>query len=239
MTTLRRAGARPEETSFLESALAHGSPGLPSIDDAFAYVYNFYLQPVDAALAEQRLSFLRHRDMFFTFEEKDTEVVHNGIKSLQLEPYSLATDPDLRSFVEAEGGLPTPESLRVNRRLPDATKPLLWLALPTANIRITFNLDWTCNAELLDIEAQRIDSPTDRMVTTLRDLFARWKSDSAAIDGVAVQPVGLCTEPCTNISRGRCSTSACSRRARSMPSGRRGTRTMRTPLSLRRAMSRW
>lgn len=185
--TLRQCGARPEETLFIEALLPSASQGLPSIDDGFAYLYNFYLQPADASLAEARIPSCV-TEICTSLSRKATRRGDN-IRRLNLDPYEMADTPALRSFVIAEADLPRPDEIRDGSEPPDQTAPLLWLTLPTASIRITFDLDWTGEAELLDVRISHLESAADRAVQSVRDLFARWKATPDSLDAVALQPV--------------------------------------------------
>jgi len=62
MATLERCGARPAEREFLSEMMRTDTDGLPSIDDAFAVLYNFYLLPVDEELIAARVHAFRFRD---------------------------------------------------------------------------------------------------------------------------------------------------------------------------------
>ena len=64
---------------------------LLSVDDAFAFLYNFYLQPVDKALADSKLNFFRYRDEYFVFSEDDEKRVTDKLKDLKLRARVVAT----------------------------------------------------------------------------------------------------------------------------------------------------
>lgn len=77
---LRSAGVRPDEVAFVRRFLDQGDAGLPSIDDAFACIYNAYLQPVDSALAAGRVNFFRYRDEYFVVEAGAPGAVTSALK---------------------------------------------------------------------------------------------------------------------------------------------------------------
>jgi len=80
--TLGTASVRPDETGFLAPFLQRGTPGLPSIDDAFAYVYNFYLAAADQSLAAAKSNFFRYRDEYFLIDRAGVGPLDKGLASL-------------------------------------------------------------------------------------------------------------------------------------------------------------
>lgn len=83
---LQTFGARPDEASFLRNLVQASNSGIPSIDDAFAFLYNFYLQPVDRALANAKNNFFRYRDEYFVLDNRakqrvQTQLVEIGLRS--------------------------------------------------------------------------------------------------------------------------------------------------------------
>lgn len=83
-TTLQRCGARADEAQFLAALAAAPGGALASIDDAFAFVYNFYLQPVDAALVALKRNFFRYRDEYYVFDATTRSAVESGLAKLSL-----------------------------------------------------------------------------------------------------------------------------------------------------------
>ena len=96
---LQKAGARPEEMDFLWQLIGAGEVGLPSVDDAFAFVYNFYLQPVDEALFKAGLKFFRYRDEYFLLTARARQLAEQQLRALQLES-RLAAEHDVEKFKE-------------------------------------------------------------------------------------------------------------------------------------------
>jgi len=92
---LQRAGARVDETAFIRQVIAPSDPSLPSIDDAFAFIYNFYLEPVDRTLAEQKINFFRYRDEYFVFDHKTRKTVEQELEALGLSSRPVAEFTDL------------------------------------------------------------------------------------------------------------------------------------------------
>ncbi|HVE72503.1 MAG TPA: hypothetical protein VNI54_14155 [Thermoanaerobaculia bacterium] len=82
--TLQQCGARPEESYFLRDVAKLGGSGLASVDDAFAFAYNFYLQPVDRGLMTQKHNFFRYRDEYFVFDDRARQSVTTNVQSLGL-----------------------------------------------------------------------------------------------------------------------------------------------------------
>ncbi len=81
--TLGGAGAHADEIAFL-SSLIEGANGLPSIDDSFACVYNFYLHPVDSALFQKRRNFFRYRDEYFVLGAATRRELDASLKLVEL-----------------------------------------------------------------------------------------------------------------------------------------------------------
>lgn len=185
LQTLQRCGARADEVLFLRALLGGQTRGLPSVDDAFAYLYNYYLQPVDATLHGEEISFLRHRDMYFLFNEESVPLTRQLIDDIGLGSRTLAENPDLYDFVDLPLDYDEQDTLDT---LPMDTEPLLWLELPTARIKITFNLDWTGEAELMDVWISDLD-PEDRTFSTTARLAEYAERTFDRLDGVTLQPL--------------------------------------------------
>lgn len=81
---LQRAGVLGEQVKFLHNLLATDMAGLPSIDDAFAFLYNFYLVPVDNELVRSEANFFRYRDEYFLISEKGLPIVEQALAALGL-----------------------------------------------------------------------------------------------------------------------------------------------------------
>ena len=82
--TLQRCGARSDESYFLRDMAKLGGSGLASVDDAFAFAYNFYLQPVDQGLMIQKHNFFRYRDEYFVFDDRARQSVTTSVQSIGL-----------------------------------------------------------------------------------------------------------------------------------------------------------
>ena len=82
--TLQRFGARADELNLLRAVVGTGEAGLPSIDDAIAFVYNFYLEPVDRALLKSRVNVFRYRDEYFAPGKRAEAAVMTQLKALGL-----------------------------------------------------------------------------------------------------------------------------------------------------------
>lgn len=81
---LRSADVLDEQVRFIGSILDMGKPGMPSIDDAFAFLYNVYLAPVDRAIAKSKVNFFRYRDEYFFVEELGTSAVETALSAIGL-----------------------------------------------------------------------------------------------------------------------------------------------------------
>jgi hypothetical protein len=99
-TTLQRCGARADEANFIRDCAALGRQGLPSVDDAFAHAYNFYLQPVDAQLVQRQHNFFRYRDEYFVFDDDAKEAVSTLLATLMLQARPVASSGDLQATIE-------------------------------------------------------------------------------------------------------------------------------------------
>lgn len=64
LEVLRRSDAYNDDVRFINELIDVREKGLISIDDAFAYLYNFYLLPLDLALLKERIKFFRYRDEY-------------------------------------------------------------------------------------------------------------------------------------------------------------------------------
>jgi hypothetical protein len=65
------AAGVPGVARALKVLLGGPATGLPSCDDAFAFAYNCYLQPVDQKLLAQRVNYFRYRDEYFLLRDTD------------------------------------------------------------------------------------------------------------------------------------------------------------------------
>lgn len=86
---LQQSGAFPDEANFLLQLIETSDKGLPSVDDAFAFLYNFYLKPVDQALFDQQVNFFRHRDEYFVLNGKARSVLEKELAAIQLQSKML------------------------------------------------------------------------------------------------------------------------------------------------------
>ena len=89
-------GARSDEASSLLELVSLGDSGVASIDDAFAFVYNFYLTPVDEQLFKLKLNFFRYRDEYYVLDKVSRDAVIFGLSSIGLaystsEPIHIST----------------------------------------------------------------------------------------------------------------------------------------------------
>ena len=81
---LRRSGVLDEQITFLRKIVAVSATGLPTIDDAFAFLYNIYLTPVDDALARAEVNFFRYRDEYFLLSGEGVTPVEQALAALGL-----------------------------------------------------------------------------------------------------------------------------------------------------------
>jgi hypothetical protein len=88
-TVLQQCGARADEATFIREMAALGGSGLASIDDAFAFAYNFYLQPADASLVRERHNFFRYRDEYFLFNDAAETTLSDSLTELGLRGRSI------------------------------------------------------------------------------------------------------------------------------------------------------
>src|SRR5436305_9106635 len=100
VATLQRCGARPDECNFLREIAALGGGGLPSIDDAFAFAYNFYLQPVDVLLLQRQRNFFRYRDEYFVFDAPAKQTVESGLASLNLKARTAGRSVNIDATID-------------------------------------------------------------------------------------------------------------------------------------------
>ncbi|MDW3222852.1 MAG: hypothetical protein R8G34_08220 [Paracoccaceae bacterium] len=83
-TVMTSAGVIDEQVQFLSRLLARNDGGLPTVDDAFAFLYNSYLRPVDHAVAQSGANFFRHRDEYFLLDPDAVSIVEAGLTSIGL-----------------------------------------------------------------------------------------------------------------------------------------------------------
>lgn len=100
---LTSIGVDNAQARFLRQLTELGPGGLPSVDDAFAFLYNHYLLPVDDALARRRVNFFRYRDEYFVLSNSDAEAVQqelgkHGLVGRPVEP--IAIDLDAKGRLE-------------------------------------------------------------------------------------------------------------------------------------------
>jgi hypothetical protein len=100
---LTSIGVDNAQARFLRQLAELGPGGLPSVDDAFAFLYNHYLLPVDEALARRRVNFFRYRDEYFVLSGADAEAVQqelrkHGLVGRPLAP--IALDPEARQRLQ-------------------------------------------------------------------------------------------------------------------------------------------
>lgn len=72
--TLFGLGADPEDLAFIGRCYGSGE-GLPSADDAWAFLLNYYFRPIDNALVARKVDFYRVRDEYITFEPGHAAIV--------------------------------------------------------------------------------------------------------------------------------------------------------------------
>jgi hypothetical protein len=82
--TLTGVGVDNAQALFLQRIITLGGSGLASIDDAFGFVYNFYLRPVDEALAKKRINFFRYRDEYLVLSDADVPAVREALAAQEL-----------------------------------------------------------------------------------------------------------------------------------------------------------
>jgi len=71
---LSQLGADAEDLGLIGLCYGRG-PGLPSGDDAWSFLLNYYFRPVDAALLSRHIDFYRVRDEYITFNSAHAAVV--------------------------------------------------------------------------------------------------------------------------------------------------------------------
>ncbi|MET0307401.1 MAG: hypothetical protein ABW023_01730 [Sphingomonas sp.] len=78
--TLSRFGADPEDLAFIGSCYGSGQ-GLPSADDGWAFLLNYYFEPIDCALLARRVDFYRVRDEYIIFDASHAATVQQLLKA--------------------------------------------------------------------------------------------------------------------------------------------------------------
>ena len=99
---LTRARAREDQVKFLRAVTESSSRSLPSIDDSFAFLYNYYLAPVDRAIVAKRVNFFRYRDEYFLIQSADVALVENALRDYGLNSRMLR--PGLGVTARGEDG---------------------------------------------------------------------------------------------------------------------------------------
>lgn len=119
--TLERCGARADEAGFIRDCAALGGRGLPSVDDAFAQVYNAYLQPVDQKLLSDNHNFFRYRDEYFVFDAAARLALVRELGRLMLQARPVVTNRGLNETIERHlftlGPGPEDRGIRFTERL--------------------------------------------------------------------------------------------------------------------------
>ena len=110
---LRRLGLRgDDESRFLLGTFAAGAGALPSIDDAAAFLYNFYLYDVDRSLIEKRVNFVRYRDEYFVFDPRILPAISAALANIDMNWVVAQFDTrvlegvmaqDVEQYMEAQG----------------------------------------------------------------------------------------------------------------------------------------
>lgn len=81
---LAQNGAAAADIACLRRLAEVQSGGVATIDDGFAFLYNTYLIPVDAALAKAQMNFFRYRDEYFVFAEADRSTLDRELTKIGL-----------------------------------------------------------------------------------------------------------------------------------------------------------
>lgn len=176
-TTLQRAGARPDETSFVRQLLQAGPQSLPSIDDAFAFLYNFYLQPVDQSLASAKTNFFRYRDEYYTLDDKARQIVETQLVQLGLSARLIA-DYKFSAPKEKLSEQVTPEHSEAEKLLGPVEGGKL-VAKYTCD---TWNDQRRCTTDTYEIVYEAED------LSALPRLFAL-QYGSHPLDGIRILPI--------------------------------------------------
>jgi hypothetical protein len=189
VATLQRCGARPDECNFLRALASLGGGGLPSIDDAFAFAYNFYLQPVDTKLLQGQHNFFRYRDEYFVFDAQTKQTVESELSALNLKARTVARSLNIDDVIDQAKD-------ELSRQEYSVDEPLVKLPLGTFFARVTCTSweDQNCSdfseqlfferPDINDLFQTRIDKPLDavQVLPQLRDF------NSKRCSGVVLAP---------------------------------------------------
>lgn len=81
---LKISGVRHDQTQFLRQVIQTETAGLPSVDDGFSFVYNYYLMEIDKKLANARENFFRFRDEYFVVSRRGRAIVEESLRQAGL-----------------------------------------------------------------------------------------------------------------------------------------------------------
>jgi hypothetical protein len=176
--TLQGVGVTVEETAFLRGLMEGAGPGVPSIDDAFAFLYNYYLLPVDTALFEKKIHFMRYRDEFLLFDKDGVEFVTAQLQGLALRSRVAQQLPDFSEIKDKLQEKITPEHSEEEEDID-----LGW-----GKILVRYSCDTWADEESCSTDRFEVRYAGEHWDSALKELF-----DSAvparAIDGVNILPI--------------------------------------------------
>ena len=173
-----RAGAWPSETKFLRDCLLGYEKGVPSSDDAWAFLYNFALLPVDQELSSKGVTFLRHRDSYFTFDWGDDQRVREALHGEGLEAVNAVTEPEIDLWARDAANLPMEDEWT---DVPDNYIGT-YVQLPSARIRLEVSFDFSDSTEIEGIDSEGLcESDWETLQAAL--------DDPAQLDAIRLVPL--------------------------------------------------
>jgi len=183
VATLQGCGARPDECNFLRELAALGGRGLPSIDDAFSFAYNFYLQPIDETMKQRQHNFFRYRDEYFVFDERAKQTVESQLATRGLQGHVVGRSVDIGATIDKmkeEVVLSAPPNHEVHETLVTLPQGTLVASVSCDSINEEDCSDYNevvflRRADIDDLFRVRANTPLDAVTILphLRDLNAK------------------------------------------------------------------
>ena len=175
---LASAGITKPFLDFIEELIGFSERGIPSIDDSFAYLYNFYLSEVDSSLIDSKSNFFRYRDEYFLFDKDSREVLLDSLDKIGL---SARLKKDYGSWIDFEEEFqPFEDSEQEDVELDDNRFGRLIGSYRCKN--------WV-SAEELCTDGWELESVTlSKFNDEIYSIFGKLDKDSP-IDGVRILPI--------------------------------------------------